>query len=511
VSLVHPALLLLALLAVPLVVAFLRRPPPVRRTVSSLLLVRALASAPARRRRPPLRELLALALMLVALLLCVAGLATRPDPPPRGLLVVLDTSASAERRRGADLRALDAALRERPAAKVSLVASAPPQVLITDSTNPTAVRQAAESQPTAGVDGDLLPLLRVACVGSRPPTLLALTDALPLPLLQSAGCPVEAPALPALDENRGITALSARRIDGLGLVEVHLATSAPETVTFQADGADVGQAAVDGEALVRLDLPDAAALTARLPVDAWAADDSASVTLPAVPTVRTLLLTERPQGFAAAALGAHPGVALTVAAPADAPAGPWDLVVQEADVAELPAAPRVLVLGADPQAAGVRRGVRVRRPAVEQAAEQDPLLQYVDLEQLYIGQGWTLRPPEDATVLVEGRRGPLALRTPTVSGEALVLGFPLDDTDLVLRAAFVNLVANAVEWARPAPTAGQRGDGVLSPTESAAAPTEASTADRDGRPPLTASLAALLALVLLSAEWVLQWAWRARA
>jgi hypothetical protein len=515
VTLVSPLLLLLGLLAIPLVLAFLRRPPPRRRRVSSLLLVRALATASARRRRPPPRELLSLLLMLLAMLVAIAGLALRPDPPPRGLLVVFDSSAAAAQRRERDLVDLREALQDRPAATVSLASTAPARLLRHDSDDHEGILAVASALPTVGEDGDLAALLAPLCTAQRPPVLLVLFDVDgDSGWLDALGCPVQAPERPAARDNEGLTALSARRSDGLGLVEVYLAASAPGLVTLRADGAPVGRVTLgeEAEALVRLDLPGASALSAEYVVtDRWRGDDRATVDLPQVSAVRALLLTEQPDSFAAAALAAHPGVDLTIATAPPAGAARWDLLVVESALTEpLPDARRVVVLGADPTLLGIGRAAVVRRPQVRVEKQRAPLLQYVDLTELYIGSGWTLRPPEGAEVLLASPRGPLALTAPLPDGgEALVLGFPLTDTDLVLRTAFVNLVANIVEWSRPAPAVGAQGVGVLSTTETHARPLDAVTAP-GRRVPRTASLAALAAFILLSLEWLLQCLWRER-
>lgn len=515
-SLVSPWLLLLLLLGIPVVLAFLRRPPPRRRVVSSVLLLRAIASRPARRQRPPWRELVSLALMLLALLALVAGLSTRPDPPPRGLVVVMDSSAAAAQRRSADLAALDAALQQQAGGAVTLVSTAPPRVVVQSALDHSALREAAAALPADGTDGDLTALLVALCRGARPPKLLALLDT-PTPTdLDGLRCPASAPARGDGAANHGIVSLSARRVDGLGLVEAQITADAPggAAATLHAGGAEVGRVTLDADTLVRLDLPDATELSVTLDDGGrWDADDTATVAIPPAPTVRGLLVTEAPRGFAAAVLSAHPGVRLTVAAPDAVPedGSPWDLLVVEADLDRLPAARRVVVLGADPSPTGTRWGRSVRRPTVEVEQQRAPLLQYVDVEQLYVGKARTLVPPAGATVLLTSPAGPLAVQAPTPDGEALVVGFPLDDTDLVLRAGFVNLIANAVEWARPAPVSSATGIGVLSAAETAAAPLAARDAPADPRPPYTAALAALLALVLLGAEWILQWVWRPAA
>ena len=83
-------------------------------------------------------------------------------------------------------------------------------------------------------------------------------------------------------------------------------------------------------------------------------------------------------------------------------------------------------------------------------------------------------------------------------------GFSVDDTDLTLRAAFPNLIANFVDWSAPSSkTAAARG--VLSVAETQNAPralpgSAAATPSRWTDAPWLARLAVLVALFLLVVE-----------
>ena len=326
---------------------------------------------------------------------------------------------------------------------------------------------------------------------------------------------MERPALPAVT-NRGITALSMRRADSLGLVEAHLETSAPGTVRLTADGIPAGEVTVESPRLLRLDLPQAATLRAELTGgDGWSGDDAVTAPIPDAPRVRALLLTDSQEGFAAAALGAHPAVDLTVsAAPPPGGEDAWDLLVVEGDreMAGLPSARRVVALGADAAALGIPRSRRVRRPAVRPLDEQAALLRFIDLEALHIGAGWSLRAPADSAVLVASEQGPLMVQTE----DLLVVGFTPEQTDLVLRPAFINLMVNVVEWATPPTPPSPPPEGALSAAETLAAAAEPPAArspdGADGAGVFGSGygLAAALAALLMLAEWPLQWLGRRR-
>jgi hypothetical protein len=92
-----------------------------------------------------------------------------------------------------------------------------------------------------------------------------------------------------------------------------------------------------------------------------------------------------------------------------------------------------------------------------------------------------------------------------IDREVMVTGFAIDATDLTLRAAFPNLVANLVEWASPTTTSPARG--VLATAEShgepAPLPAATTTSGPWGDAPWLARLAVALAVALLLAEQAL--------
>ncbi len=524
----HPALLALAALAVPIVVAFLRHPPRRRVLVSSLLLARALATRTAQRRRPPPRELLALLLMLCALGVLTAALSTRPAAP-RDVVVLLDTSASMaagtpsrlERARGA-LAELVSAHR---GAAFTVVTTAPAGVQAAGVTDPQELSERLTRLPPSGTDGNVGPLLAGICAAETqladPPLLVGLTDSYTATQLAGFGCAVRVPDLGVDPANRGITALSANPLGALGrqavrvsvepggphtvaLAAVPAAVPAEETSTDPAAPGELGEISVDGTAWLELWLPPEHALTARLTGDdSWAADDTAEVTPAAVPPVRTRLVTDDPGGYLATALRLHPRVELDVTPP-DAPASaPVDLLVLEAAPVALPSAPRLVAFGPDAAgAAGLQTGRRIRSPIVTAAA--DPLLRHVELEGLHIAEGRALQPPGDAKALLTSDQGPLIVRGRVGERDVLATGFSLARSDLPLRVGFANLVANLVEWSAP-PAAPGAASGVLSIDQTVARldePTPSAPTQAPLRPDFRA--ASGLAAVLLLIEWLLR-------
>ncbi len=119
--------------------------------------------------------------------------------------------------------------------------------------------------------------------------------------------------------------------------------------------------------------------------------------------------------------------------------------------------------------------------------------------------------------LLDSEQGPLAVHARLADQDLVVFGFAPHDSDLVLRVGFVNLIANAVEWAAPAAPddPGALPAQVLPATESQLDPVRAipgalqgSFADHPApQRPVWRSLA-WLALALLVLEGLLPWGTR---
>ena len=442
------ALLLLAL-SLPIVWAWLRRPPLATRVVSSLLLLRALPGASRQRRR--LVDPLGLALLLGALLAGALGLALQGGPAPVPWVAVVDAGPGmqartedgrtrAERARSA----LAAELAARPGAPVTLVVNAPPRVLRVDEPAPDRVLRALDMHG-AGAVGETAPLLGALCADGR--ALRWFGDD-PAP---DVGCAAARVALGSVD-NDGLVEVSARQVDRLGTVEIQALTGDGAPVRAQA-GAGDPVTLVAGLAL--LSLPGGGEVrVAAPPGDGWAGDDATTMTLPPVRPLRVALVTDRPRGFTAAALGAHPGLALEVQPPTAIGPGPVDLLVVEAPPdGPFPAAPRVVLLGVGLPDLGVAPGRPLRPAALTAASPTDPLLQHVRLDGLRLGGVRALAPLVGGrTVLLSGD-APVMVEGPFGGGRVVALGFDPAASDLPLRVDFVHLVANLVRWADPTPGA----------------------------------------------------------
>ncbi len=513
-TLAIPAALLLLLCAVPIVVAFLRRPAPRAMMVSSLLLMEALSAAVHHRRLPPPRELLAMAMVLLALIGLVAALALRPPPQP-DRLVLLDTSASmatainGETRYEAALDALSEALRRTGSGNVTLITTAPPRIQVRSARRSEPILARAGAIPPSGEDGDVSALLAALCTDDAP-LLIVLAEDRPLP---ATDCSIYRPALPDAPGNRGITGFTLREAGAVSLLAAHLEVAAeePVEVTITADGlepATLRLTPTDGTAqrILRLSLPAGGAVSAALVGDdAFPDDDTASVVVPPPVVVQTRLVTEHPEGFLAQALRAHPGVSLETVGPS-APATPVDLLVLEAPAA-IDGARRVVALQGGLRSIPVEVLDTLTKPTLLPTDPAAPLVQYMDPTGLQVQSASALGLAEGATSLLTTDAGPVGVLL--AGGEVVALGLSLSESDLALRLDFAHLIANVVEWSRPASEAIPTPEGVLSRLESTARAAAAVSLPKDAPRTIDHRLAVVLAGMLLVAEWGLQ-AWEAR-
>ncbi|HIE39649.1 MAG TPA: hypothetical protein EYP77_11400 [Anaerolineae bacterium] len=92
---------------------------------------------------------------------------------------------------------------------------------------------------------------------------------------------------------------------------------------------------------------------------------------------------------------------------------------------------------------------------VVRTATDDPLLRYVDWDEVHVLRAWRVEEPPGARVLIEAEGGPLLMVAERPEGRLAVLTFDLHDSDLPLRVAFPILVANLTGWLLPSGGAGE--------------------------------------------------------
>ena len=544
-SFTNPWALALLAVAAPLVYAYLFRRSNEKRPVASTILLRAIRDEQpaAQRARAKVRHRVSLALVLAALVLVLVAL-VGPKPGGGGhrYVVVLDTSASM----GA--RAADGDRLARAAASVASLASrlghddelalvvtgAETGVRVPPTRTHADVVAQARAIAADGAAGDnrddalAFELADGLCRDAKRTTILVLSDGAGL-AAPPVRCQVAHVALGAPAENLGISALAARSVDGMGAYDLHVAVASTATeerdveVTLTVGGSVVDVLALrvpaggDAEETVRVTVERGQELTAALGggapgrgIDALALDDRATVALPDDAPVSVLLVTSRPRSLLAEVLKLHPRVRLTVAPPDAIPAAPVHLVVLEHDPAgPLPPAARVVGFGAAPPGAPIALGAAATDLGVVRWDYDAPWFRYVDLREIYIAAA---KHVVGGRAILDSASGPLAATARWEDRELVVIGFGGAQTDLTLRAAFPNLVANLVDWAAPT-AATARPVGVLSAAESHADPAALpgvafAVPGRWSDTRWLLRLAIVLAIGLLLAEQL--WMWRAR-
>ncbi|MCA9564702.1 MAG: hypothetical protein KC561_14500, partial [Myxococcales bacterium] len=130
--------------------------------------------------------------------------------------------------------------------------------------------------------------------------------------------------------------------------------------------------------------------------------------------------------------------------------GRFDLIVIDSNYeGALPDAPKILALDAQMRRFGYATTGLIREPPVIRWEFDHPLFRFVSLDDLRIsGARATLLPPTGRS-LADMPDGPLIFEDEWDGRQVIYFTFHPDQSDLPLRVAFVNLVANIVEWAQP--------------------------------------------------------------
>lgn len=478
-----PWLLGLGLLSLPVIAAYLHRQRRLKQPVSSALLFRIIAgeNTPTKRALARPRHLVSLIVILFALLTMVAAAADfrRDTTKPRDWIVVLDTSASmGATLLGSDTSRLDEA-REAlgdalstmgPGDRISLVTAGETTSVQIGLTEDHASVLTLAAELKANGSGESLPramAIADAMAQGDDAEVVLITDGVGVSLPDMKRSP-EIVTVGSPGPNLGINALVVREADALGLAEVFLSVTSnvgsdrDVEIVLEVDDTVVdvlpltvpSRSAV--ESLHRVALPEGKRVTATLQNhgdDVLSVDDFASTPRDEGERVSVVLVTRTRVSFTAEALRLHPRVDLRILGPFDAaPSETADLLLLESDyrAGALPPARAVLAMGVDPTPLGVEQGPSVPSPDIMRWSFDNPLFRFVDLESIELPRANTLRLREGMDSLLDSEQGPLAVHLRDADRDIVVFGFAPHDSDLVLRVGFVNLIANAVEWAAPA-------------------------------------------------------------
>jgi von Willebrand factor type A domain/Aerotolerance regulator N-terminal len=481
-------LALAGLVFVPLVIAMyllkLRRDEAV---VPSTLLWQRLvadveANAPWQRLRRSLLLLLQLLLVLLLVVLAARPFIERPAGLAGDLVLVVDTSASMQatdvtpnRLEAAKAAAVDA-LKDLPAGgKVSVIAAGRTARVVANGTSDVGrVRQAiAGIEPTADI-GNLADALRLAsalAARSGDAEILVATDAaLATPPTGSVQAPVRVLRVGRDAGNQAIVALAVRTAPsglshsafisvanlGLELVERQVQLFADgqlrDSRTLKLDPQRRTDVSIDDiddpqhpASVIEVRLLGADGASTPAP-DALGVDDRAWAVVPPKEQ-RQVLLAGAPDPYLETALSFLPDTELYFRNGDDwstlTGLDQYELVIFNRFLPPtLPAKPTLAIAPPRTSALGTVTGT-LTDPGIGTLDPADPILRYVDLSTVHVGEAQELELPAWARAVVPGPAGSPLLYAGALDGrQAAVLAFEPRHSDLPLQVAFPVLLAN---------------------------------------------------------------------
>jgi hypothetical protein len=472
------------LLAIPLLVLlYLLRARRRDHPVSSLLLWQRCASQRSGYR--PSRKIersLLLILQILTVAALVAGLA-RPTLIGSGVggtavMFVLETSFSMRARdvlptrlARARAEALDLASHLRPGQKAGVIITAPrAQVLVPLTEDRQRVLDALRSVDAWDTVGDVAGALTLAAAQplGDDGRIVAWTD--------GAGGPL--PDYPRVtyrlvgtsDDNVGITAFriarDSRGNQALVRVDNFAATGRRVPLEVVRNDTVVHRAVLSvpaaGSRAVVFPVPGSGVLHARLGVhDMLPEDDEATAVVDAAPLPSVLLVSPgNPYLETLLRLLPVPRAAETPVVEPSTWSAFGVIILDRIDPGPLPPG-EYLLIGTVPSNLPIRAAGEVLHPNIARWERTDPVLRFVNLEDVRIARALTLT-PQGGRVLAEGEV-PLLWAYEGHGIRALVLGFALQDSTLPLHVAFPLLIANSLAWLGGGPVEIRAGDAPLVP------------------------------------------------
>ncbi len=467
------------LLAIPLLVLlYLLRARRRDHPVSSLLLWQRCVS-PRSGFRPSQRieRSLLLILQILTVAALVAGLA-RPTLIGRGVggaavVFVLETSFSMRARDVSPTRlararaeALDLASHLRPGQKAGVIVTSPrAQVLVPLTEERQRVLEALRSVDAWDTTGDVAGALTLAAAQplGDDGRIVVWTD--------GAGGPL--PDYPRVtyrlvgtsDDNVGITAFrtvrDSRGSEALVRVEnfsardrrVPLEVVRDDTVVYRA----VLSIPAGGSHALAFPVLGSGVLHARLGVhDMLPEDDEATAVVDSAPLPSVLLVSPgNPYLETLLRLLPVPRAAETSVVDPSTWSAFGVVILDRIDPGPLPPG-EYLLIGTVPSNLPIRAAGDVLHPEIARWDRTDPVLRFVNLEDVRIARALTLT-PQGGRVLAEGEV-PLLWAYEAHGIRALVLGFALEDSTLPLHVAFPLLIANSLAWLGGGPVEVRAGD-----------------------------------------------------
>lgn len=247
--------------------------------------------------------------------------------------------------------------------------------------------------------------------------------------------------------------------------------------------------------------------------DALPADDEVVVRLPAARRLK-VAVAGKAGLFVRSALAVQPGVEIQWlgAIPARVEA---DLLIVDDAPGRVPDGVAAFLVHPRPGNGRVEVTGREAAPRFEPSEAADPLAEGLSVADVNVAAAAVVRPgPTDEIVFASTRGTPLLLRRDSPGQRTVALAFPLDGTDLGLRAAWPLLVSNVLAWAAGAASDFAIAEGSMPPgdsdlsaradlpgftgaTEGALDRLVASTGER------ASTALAMIAMALLMLEWAM--------
>lgn len=432
----QPLALLGALLAIPIIIFYMLRLRRQEITVSSSMLWRQVlqdrqANAPWQK----LRRNLLLYLQLLILALLVLALA-RPFLEGAGRLggnvvLILDGAASMQARDGADVGTGSSRFARAQAEAISLVDGLAPDarmtVILAGTTATTVISRAADHAAIRNAISSLRPgngpsnmtaavALAAAAAAAPDSTIVVISDgAVGDAVLPEVPANVRYVAVGRAADNTAITALALRDTPQgpqlfLGLANLG-SKEAAGLLNIEIDGRpwdarEIRMAPGEEPTLTLPDLPlDTAQVTVTLKIDDLLAADNTAWAARAPGAGAATLLVSNGNSFLEKALGLIPQVRLARALPAEyKPGSDFDLTIFDSYIpAALP--PGNLLLLNPPNSPLLPVSGTIAYPALGAIERGDPLLRYVNLDEIHFAEAARVLPPSWARTLVRSTAG----------------------------------------------------------------------------------------------------------
>lgn len=233
---------------------------------------------------------------------------------------------------------------------------------------------------------------------------------------------------------------------------------AVRSVTIEARAAGTADKESEpGQVAVRFSLAhnDSGVLEVRqLTPDALACDDAAWSVL-ASPKRSTVLLVTAGNPVLESALRACPIAGLDPCTPAGFDAKgraalgvqqPYDVIVLDNHVPSHTPRGRYLVFGPPPAGIDVGSAGQLENQTIVDWRARHPVLQYVNLTNLFMAKSWALNLPRDATVLAESNESPVLALVRREGSTFLLVGFDVLQSNWPFEPGFVLFCYNALDF-----------------------------------------------------------------